>query len=182
MPIDATLGGSSSNSYVTLEEATAYFLSTLDKGLWALASEDNQKYALMQATREIDQYFEWIGLINSDEQALAWPRKTDEHTGMEVDNSDIGIGYQLDKNPCDGTIPNDIKIATYELAYILITGGYNLSESNIDELKVGPIEIKFSKIVRETGFPKVVIEKLKRIGRFIVSDSGSAKNIRLIRA
>ena len=182
MALDATVGTTTANSYVTLAEANAYFSSILNKPLWT-GLDLVKEQSLIQATSELDIYFEWIGIIKSVTQSLAWPRKSFGFVGSEITNSDISIGYQLDHNPLDGlTIPNSLKLAVYELAYVLISGGYELSESDVSEIKVGPIQIKFDSQLKEIGFPKKVIQILKRIGTILVSGPNSITNIRLIRS
>jgi len=52
--IDATVGGESSNSYVTLEEATAHFGARLHADAWGGASEADREKALLQACRHIE--------------------------------------------------------------------------------------------------------------------------------
>jgi hypothetical protein len=53
-PIDAELGGAGSNSYVTLEEAEAYFAARLNADAWDAASESLQQKALLTACRAIE--------------------------------------------------------------------------------------------------------------------------------
>jgi len=78
--IDATAGGSSSNSYITLADANTYWA---DLGaIWASKTDDEKKVALVLATRAIDR-LEFMGLkMNTsvvgatDYQKLKWPRKS----------------------------------------------------------------------------------------------------------
>ena len=62
------------NSYVTLEQADAYFDTRLDAGAWVNADSDDQESALVTATQILDNYH-YIGVAVSSAQSLAWPRK-----------------------------------------------------------------------------------------------------------
>jgi len=53
-PIEAEVGGASSNSYVTLEEAAAYFAAGLNADAWDAATKTNQEKALLTACRRIE--------------------------------------------------------------------------------------------------------------------------------
>lgn len=180
--IDATVGGANANSYLTLAEAETFFEASLNVTSWTAASDDVKNAALVEATREIDIYFEWIGIIYTVDQALSWPRNITDYRGDEFGYDEVGYGYQLDKNPADGTIPQILKNAVCKLAKVLIDGGYSIEEQNIDEIKVGPIDIKFSKTIKESGFPKEVIDMLLRIGHFIVTGNNALHQYNLQRA
>jgi hypothetical protein len=102
MALDATVGGASSNSYVTQADATTYFGHRFDATEWTNASSDNRNIALMMATARLEQE-EYTGLRVDDDQRLKWPRY-----GVYVDNV-----YQEET-----AVPRPIKEATYELAPI----------------------------------------------------------------
>lgn len=76
--IDATSGGASSNSYVTLVEAQAYMDTRLNGSAWDSASTDSQNRALVEATRELT-VMRFIGLKATNTQALQWPRSFAEN-------------------------------------------------------------------------------------------------------
>jgi hypothetical protein len=54
MAIVATVGGASSNSYVTLTEATTYFATRLNSAAWTAASSADKEAALLTACRRIE--------------------------------------------------------------------------------------------------------------------------------
>ena len=54
MAMDATVGGASSNTYVTLVEAGAYFGERLHAGAWSSASDADKEKALYMACRHIE--------------------------------------------------------------------------------------------------------------------------------
>lgn len=185
MSFDATVGGTQSTSNVSLADVAAYFESSLNNSVYLTWGEDRIKLLAMVATKQLNWYFEWIGFTASDTQALSWPRK---RFGLDFDrdkyeDSNEYNGLQLDKDPLDGeTIPQLLKDATCELMLVLHTdSNINLTYSSIEELKVGPINIKFGNNVQSGGFPKHIIEMLKRIGAYIVGQSNSLQVIRLNR-
>jgi hypothetical protein len=52
--IDATVGGASANSYVTLAAADTYFETTPESSTWSDKTNDAKNRALISATRWID--------------------------------------------------------------------------------------------------------------------------------
>lgn len=131
MAIDATIGGAASNSYVTLDEANAYFAKRLNAGAWSEAGEQSpptQEAALISATLRLDQE-SFAGRKASPSQALEWPR-------VGVRGRD---GWPV---PTD-SIPNDVKRAQMELALAMLTDDL-LADTGLEgfkSLRVGPIEL-----------------------------------------
>ena len=92
MAIDATVGGATSNSYVTLTEAEAYFAARLNSATWTAASAGDKEAALLSACRHIDACrirvhrrpygyptalaIDLLEQLNND-QALKFPRQRD---------------------------------------------------------------------------------------------------------
>ena len=80
MAIDATVGGASSNSYVTLEEANTYLGERLHADAWASASDSDKEKALLTACRYLEQLRYWDGnrpAFTDPRQRLTFPRVTD---------------------------------------------------------------------------------------------------------
>lgn len=78
MPFDASIGGTGSTSYASVEEADAYFALRLYSTEWtALTSSPadvaKKQAALVTATRRIDEE-SFEGVKASTSQALKWPR------------------------------------------------------------------------------------------------------------
>lgn len=73
MPLDATVGGANSNSYITNADADAFFANRLDGDDWILYAAD-QDLALMQATAEYEMYDAPYGERVTTTQALQYPR------------------------------------------------------------------------------------------------------------
>ena len=138
--IDATLGGASANSYVTLADADAYFETTPDSTNWDDKTNDQKNRALISATRWIDA-LSFYGDRCSETQALKWPREDYKVDGIELACTLIPVG---------------IEIATYELARALandtdaITG--NTGTTGIyDEVELGELKVKYNKTSQTSG-------------------------------
>ena len=138
--IDATLGGASANSYVTLADADAYFETTPDSASWDDKTNDQKNRALISATRWIDA-LSFYGDRCSETQALKWPREDYKVDGIELACTLIPVG---------------IEVATYELARALandtdaITG--NTGTTGIyDEVELGELKVKYNKTSQTSG-------------------------------
>ena len=130
--IDATLGGASANSYVTLADADAYFETVPDFTDWASKSTDQKNRALISATRWID-VLSFYGKRCSETQALKWPREDYKVDGIEL--------------ACT-LIPFGIEVATYELARALandtdaITGSTGTT-GIYDQVELGELKVRY---------------------------------------
>ena len=130
--IDATLGGASANSYVTLADADAYFETVPDSTDWVSKSTDQKNRALISATRWID-VLSFYGKRCSETQALKWPREDYKVDGIEL--------------ACT-LIPFGIEVATYELARALandtdaITGSTGTT-GIYDQVELGELKVRY---------------------------------------
>lgn len=127
--ITATVGGSTSNSYVTLVEADAHFDARLDATDWSGATDDTKNRALIQATQRLDQQ-RFKGRREDEDQALAFPR---------VGTFDRD-GYAYDSD----TIPTPVKRAQMELALAML-GTDLLADTGLEgfkRAKVGPLDVE----------------------------------------
>ena len=130
--IDATLGGASANSYVTLADADAYFETVPDSTDWVSKSTDQKNRALISATRWID-VLSFYGKRCSETQALKWPREDYKVDGIEL--------------ACT-LIPFGIEVATYELARALandtdaITGSTGTT-GIFDQVELGELKVRY---------------------------------------
>jgi hypothetical protein len=110
--VDATVGGASANSYVTIAEADAYLVARLNAGAWETdATADEKIRAVIEATRELDR-LSWQGRRASTTQALAWPR-------YWVVDPDSPSAFNVDST----IIPQRVKDATCELALEFLRAG-----------------------------------------------------------
>lgn len=172
MALDATLGGASANSYVTVAEADAYFATSFGRTAWGSASAENKEIVLIESTRLLDLLVSWKGYVKSDTQALRWPR-------TYVPNID---GRYLESYISDSIVPKDVKNAVFELAYSLLSnGGFQASENELAKVKVGPVSIDFSDTVKSNGLPKMVRDMIARWGEYTVVSSNSVHTVGLLR-
>lgn len=117
------------NSYVTLDEAEAYFANRLDAAAWDEAKEVQKEQALVTAAQTMET-LDWVGSIVDPSQPLAWPRK-----GYFFDPR---LGYTVEIDD----IPARVKTAQMELAYHLLNNdGVLDTGGGVKSVKVGPIEI-----------------------------------------
>ena len=138
--IDATLGGASANSYVTLAEADTYFETVPDSSTWDDKTNDQKNRALISATRWIDA-LSFYGDRCSTTQALKWPRENYTVDGIELACTLIPVG---------------IEIATYELARALANDTGAITDTTgetglYEAVKLGDIEVKYNKSSQAVG-------------------------------
>lgn len=124
LTVDATVGGASANSYVTLVEATDLFDARLNSELWLGANQDNQTRALQMAASRLEDE-NWLGSRVTTTQRLAWPR----FDVQKVDgiSPGYGWGYYPGGLPfgdfyLSTEIPRQIKDAQCELAIAYLSG------------------------------------------------------------
>jgi len=104
--IDASVAGSSSNSYVSFAFADAYFADTLDASEWLGYGREDRARGLISATRTIDEEFRYYGRPHDllTPQALKFPRDGDRDSSGNL------------------RVPDGIEYATCELALYLLRG------------------------------------------------------------
>ena len=138
--VDATLSGTSANSYVTLAAADTYFETVPDSSDWTGKTTDAKNRALISATRWIDG-LSFYGDRCTTTQALKWPR--DNYT---VDGVDLACTL----------IPEGIKVATYELARALANDTNAITGSTgttgiYDEVQLGDLQVKYKSSSTTSG-------------------------------
>jgi len=136
----------STDSYISVDDADTYFAARLESGSWDDATDDNQERALKQATRLLDQSYDWFSLLTDEDQALGWPRQG-------VYDCEIRL---LDED----TIPTQVENATCELAIYLLDGNTAdrpvLLGQGFKRAKVGPIEIEADRAFTPETIPEKV--------------------------
>lgn len=128
----ATLAGASSNSYITVADATTYFDNRLDASDWTAATADNKAAALITATSWLDTV-EFYGDRSATTQALKWPR-----TDVTCDGVEATAAF----------IPREIKDATCEAALALLRNptmlrGVVTAPGSYDEVTLGDLSVKY---------------------------------------
>ena len=108
--------------YATRAEADAYFATRLHSELWDASTVANRNTVLIQATRIIDD-LDFKGMKNT--AFLVWePIKTKILTDADILSINNAGATQALEFPrgIDTNIPEDIKKATYEIAFALLDG------------------------------------------------------------
>tara|TARA_R100001443_G_scaffold115333_3_gene132860 strand:+ start:1272 stop:1772 length:501 start_codon:yes stop_codon:yes gene_type:complete len=129
MAIVTTIGGTTTNSYITVAEYEAFWT---ERNVTIGGSTSSKESELVKSADYINRAYDFIGEQQYRYQTMAWPRLT---------------GIMLVKDwPIDpDTVPQDIKDAQAELAYLInqgatpfatVEGGAKVREKN----KAGPVE------------------------------------------
>lgn len=131
--LDATVGGSTSNAYLTVADATALLDMRLGTDAWDEATPEDQAIGLMWATQLLDTQCQWYGTPTTQAQALAWPQTGQrDRYGRPV--------------PPD-VIPGDVQRATATYALGLLTDASDptavASGSGIKSQKLGDTQITY---------------------------------------
>jgi hypothetical protein len=151
MAIDAsslitTVGGATSNSYVTLQEFVDYADLRLHVEEYRVANADDRIRALVMAAKRLNRE-NWLGTPVSTTQALAWPRyevrKPDYVRTYGSITTSANYQYFNDFYPTD-EIPVIIKEAQYELALAYLNGFGADNERGIDQFQADGVSVKFS--------------------------------------
>lgn len=134
----ATITISSVDYYVyaltanAVDDADDYFAAALNATGWTGATTLTKQQGLISATRLIDRALIFSGTKTVSSQALQWPR--DDATCR-------------DDAVTDGTTPDNIALATFELALALINDPTlltsNSSGSNTKRAKAGSAEVEY---------------------------------------
>jgi len=167
--IDDTVGGADANSYCSIADADSYHETHPYATTWEDAETDSKCRALQTATRLLDQWYEWTGIVVTSEQRLLWPR-------ADV----IGPnGYVIPTN----AIPERVVQATAELARLLLvadrTAESDVASQGITGLTAGAIALTFS----GTATPKVIPDSVAAfVGVFGRDRSRSGGAVTLRRA
>ena len=160
---DSTPGSSTTNSYISVEEANDYFGGRFGADKWGEYTTIQKQQLLVTATKKLDTCV-YGGVKSKAIQALAWPRRS----VIDID------GYVLS----DVIIPAKLKEATCEMAYWIWTEEDRLLSDTeiqqVDTYQVGPINVSVNK--SRVIFPKKVTELLKAIGIGVLLGIGGKTN------
>ena len=131
--VETGAGLPDSTSYVSVEEADAYFaVHPYYADNWSDLGIPDRERLLMSSTFQLDVFITWAGTVVNPAQALGWPRTGVTDPEGRVIPSDI--------------VPNQVKIATCEFAIWAAKGDPYApsSTAGIDRLKIDVIELEFS--------------------------------------
>jgi hypothetical protein len=135
-------------------DADGYFGARLGATAWTGATTLLKQQALVSAARMMDRRATWTGTQTVPGQALQWPRDNATKCGEEV---------------ADGTVPDDIALAEFELALALLNDAAIQNSagtgSNIRVAKAGSAQVEFFVPTigtsSATQFPQPVHELLR---------------------
>ena len=166
MALNNTIGASDTNCYVSLVEANSYFVDRAHSEAWE--ELENQTQVLITASSQIDWYITWKGERVDGVQAMDWPRS--------------GVLDKVGELYPEDMIPNDVKIAVYELALSSFevdrTADGDLA--GLAEVKAGSLMIKTDDGMYNTQ-PDTIPDKIWKILAGLTTKSGIGV-VRLVRA
>ncbi|MFA5092029.1 MAG: DnaT-like ssDNA-binding protein [Candidatus Paceibacterota bacterium] len=140
-----TVGAEDANTYISVEDATAYFAYRLNCTEWTAASNDLKCQALFMACKIIDRLnFKYqranpLYAESQELQALAFPR-----SGAPM--HDRHVMYVLTDGVVEYIIPQDIKDAQCEQALALLkkSSVSALKKEGIASQSIGDVSITFA--------------------------------------
>lgn len=143
MSLDPTIGGTASDTYATLAEATAYAgdQGTDAAAAW-LAASTKQEGTLRQAARILDA-MTWKGLKLTLQQSMEWPR------AWVTDKNGLPVATNV--------VPVQVKNAQCELAIRLLASDRADEDPRMTiHEKVGSIEVEYASGARPRVVPGFV--------------------------
>lgn len=136
--IDATVGGASANSYLTLAAAELIvegFVQDDDVTAWASATNDQKNRALYTAAQRLDRE-RFLGARATDTQALQWPRTGVRKPDTYINTYAVGFPFRITTDYyTDTEIPDQIKKAQVVLAVYLNNNKDGMGLSGIEDYK-----------------------------------------------
>ena len=144
--IDATVGGASANSYITLSDANAIVEGLIlddDVSVWDSSNTDNKNRALYTAAIRIDRE-RFLGARVTDTQALQWPRTGVRKPDTYINTYATGFPFRITTDYfTDTEIPEQVKKAQVILAVYLNNNRDGLGLSGLEDyknVKIGTLE------------------------------------------
>jgi len=136
--IDATIGGASANSYLTLVDAQALIdgmVENDDVTAWASATEDQKNRALYSATQRLDRE-RFLGARATDTQALQWPRTGVRKPDTYINTYATGFPFRITADYyTDTEIPDQVKQAQVVLAVYLNNNKDGMGLSGLEDYR-----------------------------------------------
>ena len=133
LTVEDGTGLAGAESYVSVADATTYFTAHGSPAAWTgLATDAAKESALRYAVRWLDARYAWPGELESETQALAWPRLD---------------AYDREGRNLSGTVPQLVKDAQCEAALLHVAGALNATRARaglVKRIKVGPVEQEFA--------------------------------------
>jgi hypothetical protein len=145
--IDATAGGASANSYITLAEADTFVEAMVlgtDANKWGSGNTDSRNRALTAAAQRLDRE-RFLGARATDTQALQWPRTGVRKPDTYVNTYATGFPFRIsDDYFADTEVPDQVKRAQIELAVYLHSNKDGISLGGLEDfknVKIGNLDV-----------------------------------------
>lgn len=152
-------GVPNANSYISVEDADAYFGARLYSTAWTGATKEVQKAALIQATRTLDNYIQWDGIKADPTFDREFPR-------VDIYETQIIDGVQTLVELVD-MVPKEIPMAECELAiWFLIIDVTSVSGTEgFKKLNVpGAISFEVDNGTKPSLIPALVFQLVSKYG------------------
>ena len=151
MALDATIGGASADSNVSVADADTYWTTRPNFAAWDALTTANKERSLKWATRLLDQTYTWNGGPVTTTQALRWPRS--------------GTWDRDGDSYATTIIPQEVKDATAEFANLLAASDRyaDPGTAGFSEIKVGPITLKIDPSDRVEEVPFFIRQMLEHL-------------------
>jgi hypothetical protein len=176
MALVATPGAANANTYALVADVDAFILNkyvpTGVAAKWTALSTPQKEAALQRATQLLDRHVRWGGCVESDVQALSWPRAWAlDRYGREIASTVIPaflVEFQIETTlwliDQAGVIPQ-------------------IGNSEFDSIRVGSLEIDFHEEggVRRSLLPEEVVAALRPMGSYVADTAGGMKMVELVR-
>ncbi len=146
--IDATVGGASANSYITLSDANSIIEGLIaddDVAAWIAGStsDDYRNRALFTAAVRVDRE-RFLGARVTNTQALQWPRTGVRKPDTYINTYATGFPFRISTDYfTDTEIPDQVKKAQVILAVYLNNNRDGLGLSGLEDyknVKIGSLE------------------------------------------
>ena len=171
MALDTTVGGSASESYVTVAEMDDYLKAAYGEDNTSVSTlldlEDSQKEHRLKLAALLLNTFPWRGAKASRDQRLEFPRwwRTDDEYDFVVEDEDYFINYS-DITENAPSIPSEIKYAQIEITYQVVDYLLTLDPLAFPEKEIksfelgGSLAIEFFGNTGESSLSKASISSL----------------------
>lgn len=155
MAIDASVGTTTANSYVTEAEADAYFEDRYRADKWNTVV--NKEAILITSSRLLDWGLVFNGQKVSGSQSMQFPR--------------VGIALDEDYTVPSETIPDQIKMAVFELALYSIEQERTLDNplAGIGSVTVGPLNIQSPSSMMNNPRNPVIPDHVRKLLHLFIS-------------
>lgn len=166
MALDTTIGGAAAEAYVSAADADTYHVKH-NNAAWASLTDPVKEASLRKATQYIDSNYLFVGVKQTKDQSLQWPRSWA-----------MLFGYAIPV----GTLPRQLTDACAELALKASASDLqpDLSPQLVTEETVGPLTTRYSERQRDGG--RTAFDVVTTLLQPLLAGGGSRSSVPVIRA